>query len=620
MNTRLLGGTALAALLSCAMAAPALAQSLDYSSLLVFGDSLSDTDNLKNLSPASRPGAPYVNGRFSNGPVWAETYAANTGTTLNSRAYGGARATRTSPIDLTAQVSAYLATNSAIPSDRLVGIWIGGNDYIAVLTEPQANPSAAAQAAVTATATAVATQAGRLQAAGAKNFVLMNLPPLGNIPLTSGLSAADKASANTVSDLHAAAISSVAANLRAQGANAAIVDVNGLFRDILARPAAYGFANTTIPCYAPVGANGALVATGACATSAGTAGTVFFDALHPTQAAHAVVAQFVEGTLSANYEAPAANNVATELAQRLFDLANQGVGSRMAGVRTGQGSVNMTSAQAGTDGRYGLYTFGAYLDGERKGSTGRYGYDYDGFNVGIGADYQVDDHVVAGLAFSYGKADLTTDEDLARINGKAYNITTYVTAAADALWLDGYMSFSFDRYDLDRVTKFSPYPVAGGDTKGTTFGGGGTVGYAPNLGGFTAGPFLGLRYAKTRIEGYAENGGGPLALAWDDWNAESLVSSLGVQLSAAGHAIVPQLRIAYEHEFANDGRLITGRFANRELVTGEAGAGKRDRLAVGLQAAGMAADNVMVSIGYDGRVEGGRATDHAFTARVKVGF
>lgn len=620
MNTRLLGGTALAALLSCSVAAPALAQSLDYSSLLVFGDSLSDTDNLKNISAASRPTAPYVNGRFSNGPVWAEDYAANTGITLDSRAYGGARASRTTAIDLTAQVTSYLASNSSIASDQLVGIWIGGNDYIAVLSQTQTNATAAVQAAVTATATAVATQASNLQAAGAQNFILLNLPPMGSIPLTSSLSAADKASANTLSDLHAAAISNVAANLRAQGANAIIVDINTLFRDMLARPSAYGFSNTTIPCYAPVGANGALVATGACATSAGAAATVFFDALHPTQAAHAIVAQFVEGTLSASYEAPAANNVATELAQRLFDLANQGVASRMAGARTGQGSVNLTSAQAGADGRYGLYTFGAYLDGERKGSTGRYGYDYDGFNVGIGADYQVDDHVTAGLAFSYGKADLTTDDDLARINGKAYNFTTYLTAAVDALWLDGFMSFSFDRYDLDRMTKFDPFPTAGGDTKGTTFGGGGTVGYTPDVGGYAFGPVIGLRYAKTRIEGYAESGGGPLALTWDDWNAESLVGSAGMQISPIDRNWMPQLRIAYEHEFANDGRLITGRFANRELAQAEAGAGKRGRLAVGLQAVGMASDNVMLAVGYDGRAEGGRPTDHAFTARVKIGL
>lgn len=620
MNSRLLGGTALAAFL-CLGAGAAQAQTLDYSSFVVFGDSLSDTDNLKNLNPALRPGAPYVNGRFTNGPVWAEGFAAARGLSLDSRAYGGARATRTDPIDLTAQVSAYLARNSSIPSDRLVGIWIGGNDYIAVLTQPQTNPTAAAQAAVAATANAVATQAARLAGAGAEHFVLINLPPLGSIPLTSSLSAADRASANTVADLHAQAIARVAEGLRENGMSATVVDVNALFRDLLASPQTYGLANATIPCIAPVGPGGSTVATGACATAAGAAGTVFFDPLHPTAAAHAIVGQFVDGTLSATFEAPAINATATEISQRLYDLANQGIASRMAGARTGQGSVNITAAQAGADGRVGIYGFGTYLDGERDATTGRMGYKYDGFNAGIGADYQVDDKVTAGLAFSYGKADSSTDGKMGSVDAKAYNVTAYFTAAASReLWMDGYLSLSFDDYDLSRQTRFGPYATAGGSTKGTTYGAGGTVGYTPDMGSFGMGPVFGLRYAQTRIEGYAEQGGGPLALTWDDWEAKSLVGMAGVQLSGYGHSFIPHLRLAYEHEFNNDGREVTGRFANRELAQGEAGAGKRGRFALSTSVAMMADDNVMIGIGYDGRIEGGSPSDHAFNARIKFTY
>lgn len=624
MNTRLLGGTALAAILSLSaiagVAPAAKAQLTDISSLIVFGDSLSDTDNLRFISAASRPGAPYVNGRFSNGPVWAEGLAAANGWTLSSRAFGGARATRTSAIDLTAQVDTFLSGGTKISANSLVGIWIGGNDYVAVLTQPQSNPTAAAQAAIAATATAVTTQAGKLYGAGARQFVLVNLPPLGSIPLTSGLSASDKASANTVSDLHAEAVRGVAANLRAQGATVTVVDAKALFQDMLANGATYGFTNVTTPCYAPIGPGGSLVATGACATAAGAASTVFFDALHPTAAAHAVVAQYANGTLSGAYEAPAALATSSEAAQRLLDLANDGVAARMYGVRTGQGSVNVIGAQAGQDGRAGLFTFGSYLKGKRDAIDGQFGYDYDGFNAGIGLDYQVDSHLIAGIAASYGKVNLDTDGDYSSLDAKAVNLQAYFTAAADDLWLDGVLSYSFDDYSSDRITRFNPYPVASGDYKGNTYALAGTVGYTPIAGSFAMGPVVSVRYARSRVEGYKEKGAGPLALTWDDIEAESLVGSVGGQISGVGTSIIPQVRLAYEHEFKGDSRAVVGRFANGEMVGTNPGAGKRGRVAIGANLVKETAENVSVSLGYIGRFAGSERQDHALSAHLKIGF
>lgn len=624
MNTRLLGGTALAAILSLSAVAgltpAAKAQLSDVNTLLIFGDSLSDTDNLRYVSPANRPTAPYVNGRFSNGPVWAEDLAASRGWTLGSRALGGARATRTSPIDLTAQVDAYLSGGTRISANSLVGIWIGGNDYIAVLTQPQANPTAAAQAAVAATASAVTTQAGKLYSAGARQFVLVNLPPMGAIPLTSSLSASDKAAANTVSDLHAEAIRGAAAALRAQGATVTVVDAKALFQDMLANGATYGFTNVTVPCYAPIGAGGSLVATGACATAAGAASTVFFDALHPTAAAHAVVAQFADGTLSGAYEAPAALATSSEAAQRLLDLANDGVAARMSGVRTGQGSVNVLGAQAGQDGRAGLFTFGSYLKGKRDPIDGQAGYDYDGFNAGIGMDYQVDSHVVAGIAASYGKVNLDTDGNYSSLDAKAVNLQAYFTAAADSLWLDGVLSYSFDDYSSDRMTRFNPYPTASGDYKGNTYALAGTVGWTPVAGSFAMGPVVSVRYARSRVEGYKEKGGGPLALTWDDIEAESLVGSIGGQISGVGTSIIPQVRVAYEHEFKGDSRAVTGHFANGELVGSNPGAGKRGRIALGVNLVKETAENVSVAVGYTGRFAGAERQDHALSAHLKIGF
>src|SRR5205823_5341630 len=55
------------------------------SPLVVFGDSLSDVGNVNNQTFGISPGSGYWNGRFSNGPVWAESLA--TGLSLSAPTY-----------------------------------------------------------------------------------------------------------------------------------------------------------------------------------------------------------------------------------------------------------------------------------------------------------------------------------------------------------------------------------------------------------------------------------------------------------------------------------------------------------------------------------------------------
>jgi phospholipase/lecithinase/hemolysin len=63
---------ALVALFSSAGAADAASVNR-YTSFWAFGDSLSDPGNLNAVQPLDRPDA--VDGRLTNGPVWAENVA-----------------------------------------------------------------------------------------------------------------------------------------------------------------------------------------------------------------------------------------------------------------------------------------------------------------------------------------------------------------------------------------------------------------------------------------------------------------------------------------------------------------------------------------------------------------
>jgi phospholipase/lecithinase/hemolysin len=62
--------------------------STEFSNVVVFGDSLSDTGNL--LAATGEPAPPYYSGRFSNGPVAVEHLSRDLGVPLLNYAWGGA--------------------------------------------------------------------------------------------------------------------------------------------------------------------------------------------------------------------------------------------------------------------------------------------------------------------------------------------------------------------------------------------------------------------------------------------------------------------------------------------------------------------------------------------------
>jgi phospholipase/lecithinase/hemolysin len=276
------------------------ASATTFSQVVAFGDSLSDNGNLLGL--VGVPGNPYVNGRFSNGTVAVEVLSAGLATTLDDRAYGGATSGYYhGPSDylaqvftgglviatgvktgLLGQVDTYLGLRknaTGVDSTALYVVWAGANDF-----EYLGSTAAVAQQTIFNLVSSVV----QLYGAGARNFLLPNLPDLGITPLALGI--------DTVSPGYAVAASGLSSYFNGQLALAygatqnLLADASLTTFDVMARqravaldPAAFGFSNVTTPCYAgePGGAELSL-----CADATGY---FYWDRLHPTTAAHALL-------------------------------------------------------------------------------------------------------------------------------------------------------------------------------------------------------------------------------------------------------------------------------------------------------------------------------------------
>jgi outer membrane lipase/esterase len=265
-----------------AAAAVTPAEAGPFSSLVVFGDSLSDDGNnfaagLFNPGQVVTgnsyiPTFTYASHVYSNGPVWADDFAAKIGVPLTASAtggtdyaYGGATTgpnPSAFPFSLLTQTSAYLsATGNVASPDALYVVAGGGNNARAVLL-------GAADFATTVASYAadIGTIVDELQAAGAKHIIVWNTP---NVGLAPAVNAA--AGSFLASSMNAA----LAVRLAGE-AGVSTFDIYGLGTTLAANPGAFGFTNVTDACGAVVNAD--------CSKY------VYWDGIHPTAAGHEAIA------------------------------------------------------------------------------------------------------------------------------------------------------------------------------------------------------------------------------------------------------------------------------------------------------------------------------------------
>jgi outer membrane lipase/esterase len=276
-----------------------------YSDIFVFGDSLSDTGNILIATEENIPvSPPYFMGRFTNGPVWIEGLAQRFGLQVSPSlasgtnfAFGGAETGQEVEENFEAEINVlipslrlqvlnFLASGfidnpfDGADADALYIVWGGPNDLRKVVMAGTTDPDAEAQTAVNNLAAVIR----RLADAGAKIFLVPNLPNLGQTPESRVLGPEAMALATDLSTRFNTALKTALDTIE-MVSNVTIfrLDVFTLLEEAMANPAAFGFTNVTDPCLT----GGPFMGGRLCATPEAY---LFWDAIHPTAAAHAILA------------------------------------------------------------------------------------------------------------------------------------------------------------------------------------------------------------------------------------------------------------------------------------------------------------------------------------------
>lgn len=244
-------------LAACALAlAPALAQGATmpnlYTNTVVFGDSLSDAGTFGVQA--------------TDTDVWAGQLGISTDTGRNYATLGARALPNATQPDFLEQIAAFDAASPHLPDYSQAVVWFGGNDLLNLTNLAEIEMAVGTIAA------------GALNLAanyGIDRVVLPGLPDLSLVPARLGDPLAQAASLG----FNGALIDAVSF-LNSQGVDARYVDVVAVFAAAQSDPT---FTDTTGTCL-----RGAISCDG----------FVFWDPIHPTGAAHALLAEAIATELA----------------------------------------------------------------------------------------------------------------------------------------------------------------------------------------------------------------------------------------------------------------------------------------------------------------------------------
>ncbi|MGB3297357.1 MAG: SGNH/GDSL hydrolase family protein [Phormidesmis sp.] len=309
-----------------------------FEGLNVFGDSLVDSGNLFNLTsafspqgiPALPPSPPYAQ-KLSNGPIWIDNVGQALGLspTLSTQflldpntppptqgisfAFAGALSSNLNVSDddipplasflpgFQEQVAAFATLSAVIPANpnALNVVWVGGNDYNEAFFNPASLGGLSLEQLPNSVTDNIIDGLTQLSSSGAKKFLVVNLPSLGEVPFADFLDAQTPQDIPSIlNQLTATHNKLLSEKLNAFGQSHTDVDVieldvATLFADLSANPGAFGLTNVTDPCLTNF--QPGFQFEGICDNPNQF---LFWDDVHPTTAAYKLVSDLALERLS----------------------------------------------------------------------------------------------------------------------------------------------------------------------------------------------------------------------------------------------------------------------------------------------------------------------------------
>ncbi|WP_426152872.1 esterase EstP [Pseudomonas sp. DC3000-4b1] len=582
---------------------PASANPSPYSTMIVFGDSLSDAGQFPDLAGplgastrfTNRTGPSYKDG---SGEIYGAVSSTQLGTRLgvdalalgastsainqavglpdgNNWATGGYRTdqiydsiTGESRVEIGGRLlrsrPGYLANGNRADPNALYYLSGGGNDFI----QGQVTSAATASAA----AGRLASSVSALQQAGARYIMVWLLPDLGLTPYLYGT--ANQAGTSALSAVFNQTLVSQLAQIDAE-----IIPLNVplLLSEVVAEPGRYGLAtdqNLLGTCFSGNGCT-ENAAYGLNSGNADPSKLLFNDSVHPTSAGQKLIADYAYSLLSAPWELTLLPELAhgslrshQDSLRAQWNQPWQAVGQWQAMLDTGGQSLDM--------------------DGHRGGAKA----DGHGLNLMVGGSYRLDTAWRLGLAGGYYRQRVEAGAADSDYSLNSYLGTAFAQYRQGRVWAD--LAATAGKLDYDQLKRTFDLGLGErsekGDSQGELWALSGRLGYnlmAP-AGPWQVSPFISADYASVKVDGYSEKSAQATALNVDDQRQDSRRLGLGLHLS---RQLTPATlvfgELAHERELNDDAQYLDLSLrslpANGFKLQGYSPARNHDRASLGLR-------------------------------------
>jgi outer membrane lipase/esterase len=243
--------------------------------------------------------------------------------------------------------------------------------------------------------------------------------------------------------------------------------------------------------------------------------------------------------------------------------------------------------------RWGGFLAGTYTNVDRDSTDREAGFKSDMWGFTGGIDYRWTENLLLGVAFSYNEAESDISANGGSLDSDTWGVYGYGTYyPANGTYIDytiGYsdsshdqkrnISYSIQQISLATLATTGPIALPGfttvnqsaiSDTDSDEFSVSATLGHDWRTDTVKFGPYIGVAYAETDIDGFRERMNNPtaagsgLALFVDEQDFKSLITNVGAAATFTFQGpwgpVYPYLMGQYSHEFKNGNDPITGGF------------------------------------------------------------
>ncbi len=228
--------------------------------------------------------------------------------------------------------------------------------------------------------------------------------------------------------------------------------------------------------------------------------------------------------------------------------------------------ASLKFAAADTRPKYGVWLQGFGQRGDQDSEEGFTGYDSDLYGGSFGADLFFSENVLFGISLGASSADIDFKNSMGDSNIDAYIGSLYGSWFTRRYYLDASLSYGYQEYDNSRkITIGAIHRTATSDHDGSIFSSYLEGGYNFSFNRWMLGPFGTLNYLYLDEDGFTESGAGSLNLKVDNRQTKAMFSQLGAvvagKLTFENFELMPELRLAWKHDFDIDDQVITSVFA-----------------------------------------------------------